>query len=94
MEEENLGELLIEFFELYGRKFDYLNTGIYPKKNYFVISLIDLVIHYYALKIQWIQYENKVLDIKRAFDNAYISLSEAVSFTQNIINHCKNYCIL
>ena len=27
-EQVNLGVLLIEFFELYGRKFNYFNTGI------------------------------------------------------------------
>jgi DNA polymerase sigma len=49
--EVNLGVLLIEFFELYGRKFNYLKTGIRIKGEGSYISKEEVIIAFCFLNL-------------------------------------------
>ncbi|KAI4467670.1 poly(a) rna polymerase [Holotrichia oblita] len=93
LEGVNLGVLLIEFFELYGRKFNYMQTGIrirdggrYINKEEMQKDMVDghrpslLCIEDPLLPSNDIGRSSYgVLQVKRAFDQAYIVLSNAVN---------------
>ncbi|MGH0133141.1 UNVERIFIED_CONTAM: hypothetical protein FKN15_061291 [Acipenser sinensis] len=89
----NIGVLLIEFFELYGRHFNYLKTGIrikdggsYVAKEEVQKSMVDGYRPSMLYIEDPLQPANDVgrssygaMQVKQAFDYAYIVLSHAVS---------------
>ncbi|XP_046898091.1 terminal nucleotidyltransferase 4B [Hypomesus transpacificus] len=89
----NMGVLLIEFFELYGRHFNYLKTGIrikdggcYVAKDEVQKSMMDGYRPSMLYIEDPLQPENDVgrssygaMQVKQAFDYAYVVLSHAVS---------------
>ncbi|XP_041125097.1 terminal nucleotidyltransferase 4B isoform X2 [Polyodon spathula] len=89
----NVGVLLIEFFELYGRHFNYLKTGIrikdggsYVAKEEVQKSMVDGYRPSMLYIEDPLQPANDVgrssygaMQVKQAFDYAYIVLSHAVS---------------
>ncbi|XP_044298862.1 terminal nucleotidyltransferase 4A isoform X2 [Varanus komodoensis] len=91
--DENLGMLLIEFFELYGRNFNYLKTGIRIKNGGAYIAkeeIMRAMTNGYRPSMLCIEDPllpgNDVgrscygaMQVKQVFDYAYIVLSHAVS---------------
>ncbi|KAM6089441.1 terminal nucleotidyltransferase 4A isoform 3-T3 [Chlamydotis macqueenii] len=91
--DENLGMLLIEFFELYGRNFNYLKTGIRIKNGGAYIAkeeIMKVMTNGYRPSMLCIEDPllpgNDVgrssygaMQVKQVFDYAYIVLSHAVS---------------
>ncbi|CAL8243311.1 unnamed protein product [Lota lota] len=89
----NIGVLLIEFFELYGRNFNYLKTGIRIKDGGCYVAKDELhknMMDGYRPSMLYIedplQPENDVgrssygaMQVKQAFDYAYVVLSHAMS---------------
>lgn len=89
----NIGVLLIEFFELYGRNFNYLKTGIrikdggcYVAKDEVQKSMMDGYRPSMLYIEDPLQPDNDVgrssygaMQVKQAFDYAYVVLSHAVS---------------
>ncbi|XP_056269046.1 terminal nucleotidyltransferase 4B isoform X3 [Pseudoliparis swirei] len=89
----NIGVLLIEFFELYGRHFNYLKTGIRIKDGGCYVAKDDVhrnTMDGYRPSMLYIedplQPDNDVgrssygaMQVKQAFDYAYVVLSHAVS---------------
>ncbi|XP_078608726.1 uncharacterized protein LOC144880461 isoform X1 [Branchiostoma floridae x Branchiostoma japonicum] len=89
----NLGVLLIEFFELYGRNFNYLQTGIRIKDGGAYITKEEMQVNMdngYRPSMLCIEdplnQGNDIgrssygaMQVKAAFDYAYITLSRAVS---------------
>ncbi|KPP79097.1 PAP-associated domain-containing protein 5-like [Scleropages formosus] len=89
----NMGVLLIEFFELYGRHFNYLKTGIrikdggsYVAKDEVQRSMLDGYRPSMLYIEDPLQPDNDVgrssygaMQVKQAFDYAYVVLSHAVS---------------
>ncbi|XP_051920278.1 terminal nucleotidyltransferase 4B isoform X2 [Hippocampus zosterae] len=88
----NFGVLLIEFFELYGRHFNYLKTGIRIKDGgcYVAKDEVQNMMDGYRPSMLYIedplQPDNDVgrssygaMQVKQAFDYAYVVLSHAVS---------------
>ncbi|KAF2881181.1 hypothetical protein ILUMI_25006 [Ignelater luminosus] len=107
LKDANLGVLLIEFLELYGRKFNYMQTGIrikdggrYINKEEMQKDMIDghrpslLCIEDPLLPSNDIGRSSYgVLQVKRAFDYAYVALSNAVS-PLNMYRDCLRQSIL
>ncbi|XP_028909821.1 terminal nucleotidyltransferase 4A isoform X2 [Ornithorhynchus anatinus] len=91
--DENLGMLLVEFFELYGRNFNYLKTGIRIKNGGAYIAkeeIMKAMTNGYRPSMLCIEDPllpgNDVgrssygaIQVKQVFDYAYIVLSHAVS---------------
>ncbi|XP_054841146.1 terminal nucleotidyltransferase 4A isoform X2 [Eublepharis macularius] len=91
--DENLGMLLIEFFELYGRNFNYLKTGIRIKNGGAYIAKEEILkAMTYGYRPSMLCIEDPLLpgndvgrssygamQVKQVFDYAYIVLSHAVS---------------
>uniref|UniRef100_A0AAX7STJ7 Terminal nucleotidyltransferase 4A n=1 Tax=Astatotilapia calliptera TaxID=8154 RepID=A0AAX7STJ7_ASTCA len=89
----NIGVLLIEFFELYGRNFNYLKTGIRIKDGGCYVAKDEVqknMLDGYRPSMLYIedplQPDNDVgrssygaMQVKQAFDYAYVVLSHAVS---------------
>lgn len=89
----NIGVLLIEFFELYGRHFNYLQTGIRIKDGGCYVAKDEVqknMMDGYRPSMLYIedplQPDNDVgrssygaMQVKQAFDYAYVVLSHAVS---------------
>ncbi|XP_034536200.1 terminal nucleotidyltransferase 4B [Notolabrus celidotus] len=89
----NIGVLLIEFFELYGRQFNYLKTGIRIKDGGCYVAKDEVqknMMDGYRPSMLYIedplQPDNDVgrssygaMQVKQAFDYAYVVLSHAVS---------------
>ncbi|KAJ8394908.1 hypothetical protein AAFF_G00040310 [Aldrovandia affinis] len=89
----NIGVLLIEFFELYGRHFNYLKTGIQIKDGGCYVAKDEVqknMLNGYRPSMLYIedplQPGNDVgrssygaMQVKQAFDYAYVVLSHAVS---------------
>ncbi|XP_071516564.1 terminal nucleotidyltransferase 4B-like [Panulirus ornatus] len=104
----NLGVLLIEFFELYGRHFNYLKTGIRIKDGGAYISKDEVqrdMPEGHRPSVLCIEdplipgndigrSSYGVLQVKQAFEYAYIVLSQAVNPLNNIINDPNSYSIL
>ncbi|XP_063863183.1 LOW QUALITY PROTEIN: terminal nucleotidyltransferase 4B-like [Scylla paramamosain] len=104
----NLGVLLIEFFELYGRHFNYLKTGIRVKDGGAYISKDEVqkdMPEGHRPSVLCIEdplipgndigrSSYGVLQVKQAFEYAYIVLSQAVNPLNNIINDPNSYSIL
>uniref|UniRef100_A0A8C4QPP4 Terminal nucleotidyltransferase 4A n=1 Tax=Eptatretus burgeri TaxID=7764 RepID=A0A8C4QPP4_EPTBU len=88
----NLGVLLIEFFELYGRHFNYLKTGIRIKDGGCYIAKDDMQKEMDGYRPSMLYIEDPLMptndvgrssygamQVKQAFDSAYLILSHAVS---------------
>ncbi|KAG5899841.1 hypothetical protein JTB14_012312 [Gonioctena quinquepunctata] len=103
----NLGVLLIEFFELYGRKFNYIKTGIrirdggkYLDKDEMQREMVDGHRPSMLCIEDPLQPSNDigrssygVLQVKRAFEFAYIVLTNVVH-PLSMHNHCAYSSIL
>lgn len=104
----NLGVLLIEFFELYGRKFNYMKTGISIKNGGRYIPKEELqreMVDGHRPSLLCIEdpltpgndigrSSYGALQVKQAFEYAYIVLSQAVSPLNNYLNDCNRQSIL
>lgn len=102
----NLGELLLDFFELYGQKFDYEKIGITIKNDGQYLPRKELPCdifngHYQLFCIEdplvWVNAVDdayRALDVKKAFNDAYTILSTNISITQHSINECADNSIL
>lgn len=91
--DNNLGVLLIEFFELYGKQFNYMRTGIRVKDGGSYVPKEDIFKQFnngYRASILCIEDPlnptNDIgkgsygaLKVKQAFEYAYLTLSEAVA---------------
>lgn len=108
-ETENLGVLLIGFFEMYGRNFDYFNTGVSLKNGGSHLSKEQIYcerVNKFGNPLLCIEHPldpnepvaiyntRRLLEIKRAFDDAYTFLTTAVSVNQSNINNCKYLSVL
>ncbi|KAI9590076.1 hypothetical protein GQX74_008244 [Glossina fuscipes] len=105
---DNLGVLLLEFFELYGRKFNYMKIGISIKNGGRYIPKEDLqrdMIDGHRPSLLCIEdpltpgndigrSSYGALQVKQAFEYAYLMLSQAVSPLNNWANDCTERSIL
>lgn len=105
---QNLGVLLMEFLDLYGRKFNYLKTGISIKNGGRYMPKEDLsrdMVDGYRPSLLTIEdpltpgndigrSSYGALQVQQAFAYAYISLLVPVSPIQNGINDCTKSSIL
>lgn len=103
-EDANLGELLIDFFELYGKKFDFEQFGItiknggeYLPRNVMpcdgdqqLFCVEDPLIHW--LNAASVTY--RAPDIKQAFHDAHSTLTTSISSSVNFTNKCSVNSIL
>ncbi|XP_066955450.1 terminal nucleotidyltransferase 4B-like isoform X3 [Macrobrachium rosenbergii] len=104
----NLGVLLIEFFELYGRHFNYLKTGIRIKDGGAYISKDEVqkdMPEGHRPSVLCIEdplipgndigrSSYGVLQVKQAFEYAYIVLTQAVNPLNTLINDPNSHSIL
>ncbi|KAK7869373.1 hypothetical protein R5R35_000681 [Gryllus longicercus] len=104
----NLGVLLIEFFELYGRKFNYMKTGIRVKNGGTYISKEEVqrdMIDGHRPSLLCIEdpltpgndigrSSYGALHVKQSFDYAYIVLSQAVNPLNQLIYDANKTSIL
>lgn len=104
----NLGVLLIEFLELYGRKFNYMKTGISIKSGGRYIPKEELqreMVDGHRPSLLCIEdpltpgndigrSSYGALQVKQAFEYAYIVLTQAVSSLNNGLNDCNRHSIL
>ncbi|XP_055314063.1 terminal nucleotidyltransferase 4B-like [Sitodiplosis mosellana] len=107
-ENANLGVLLMEFLELYGRKFNYMKTGISIKKGGRYLPKEDLqreMVDGHRPSLLCIEdpltpgndigrSSYGALHVKHAFEWAYITLTSAVTPIQNGTNDCTRSSIL
>uniref|UniRef100_A0A1L8DWN9 polynucleotide adenylyltransferase n=1 Tax=Nyssomyia neivai TaxID=330878 RepID=A0A1L8DWN9_9DIPT len=107
-EKANLGVLLLEFFELYGRKFNYMKTGISVKNGGRYIPKEELqkeMVDGHRPSLLCIEdpltagndigrSSYGALQVKQAFEYAYIVLSQAVSPLNSGLNDCARNSIL
>lgn len=102
-EDANLGSLLLEFFELYGHKFDYENTaitirngGAYLLRNMMACSEQQLFCIEDAVNpgLNACSVSYRTSDVKQAFDDAFAILSTAISSSQNSTNECARNSVL
>lgn len=102
-EEVNLGNLLLGFLELYGQKFDYEKNGItirdggkylpreqLPCETNQLFCIDDPV---YDLQ-NVCEFTHRGPEVKKAFNDAYVVLSTAVSSRENNTKDCAEYSIL
>lgn len=106
--EANLGVLLLEFFELYGRKFNYMKIGISIKNGGRYIPKEDLqreMVDGHRPSLLCIEdpltpgndigrSSYGALQVKQAFEYAYLMLSQAVSPLNNWTSDCNECSIL
>lgn len=99
----NLGELLLDFFEFYGRKFEYEKFGItlknggeYLKRDVLPCDDQQLFCVEDAVNpgINACNMTYNGSHVKQAFDKAYTTLSTAISSSQYVSNGCQNNSIL
>lgn len=107
-ENANLGVLLMEFLELYGRKFNYLKTGISIKNGGRYIPKDELqreMVDGHRPSLLCIEdpltpgndigrSSYGALQVKHAFEYAYTTLSPAVTSIQNEASNCTRHSIL
>lgn len=107
-ENANLGVLLMEFLELYGRKFNYMKTGISIKNGGRYLPKEDLqreMVDGHRSSVLCIEdpltpgndigrSSYGALQVKLAFEYAYIILGTAVSPIHNGLNDCTRHSIL
>lgn len=105
----NLGVLLLEFLELYGRKFNYLTTGISIKNGgkYVPKEILQKELNMDLLRPSILCIEDPLtpgndvgksshgaLQVKEAFEHAYIILCQAVAPNNIQLNDCNSQSIL
>lgn len=104
----NLGVLLLEFLELYGRKFNYMKTGISIKNGGRYIPKEELqreMVDGHRPSLLCIEdpltpgndigrSSYGALQVKQAFEYAYIILDQAVAQVNNWLNDCNQRSIL
>ena len=105
----NLGVLLLEFLELYGRKFNYLTTGISIKNGgrYVPKEILQKEMNADLLYPSILCIEDPLtpgndvgksshgaLQVKEAFEHAYITLCQAVAPNNTQLNDCNSQSIL
>ncbi|XP_069676096.1 terminal nucleotidyltransferase 4B-like isoform X2 [Periplaneta americana] len=104
----NLGVLLIEFFELYGRKFNYMKTGIRVKNGGTYISKEEVLrdmIDGHRPSLLCIEdpltpgndigrSSYGALQVKQTFEYAYIVLTQAVNPLNTLIYDANKHSIL
>ncbi|CRK92967.1 CLUMA_CG006593, isoform A [Clunio marinus] len=104
----NLGVLLLEFLELYGRRFNYMKTGISIKNGGRYIPKEELqrdMVDGHRPSLLCIEdpltpgndigrSSYGALQVKQAFEYAYIVLCQAVSPLNNYFNDCNRQSIL
>uniref|UniRef100_A0A2P2I1S1 polynucleotide adenylyltransferase n=1 Tax=Hirondellea gigas TaxID=1518452 RepID=A0A2P2I1S1_9CRUS len=103
----NLGVLLLEFFELYGRHFNYFKTGIRVKEGGAYISKDQLNDMYEGQRPSVLCIEDPlipgndigrssygVMHVKQAFEYAYIVLTQAVNPLNTLLNNPNRNSIL
>lgn len=104
----NLGVLLMEFLELYGRKFNYMKAGISIKNGGRYLPKEELqreMVDGHRPSLLCIEdpltpgndigrSSYGALQVKHAFEYAYIILATAVSPIQNGLNDCTRHSIL
>lgn len=104
----NLGVLLMEFLELYGRKFNYMKAGISIKNGGRYLPKEELqreMVDGHRPSLLCIEdpltpgndigrSSYGALQVKHAFEYAYIVLATAVSPIQNGLNDCTRHSIL
>lgn len=103
-ENANLGELLLGFFELYGRKFDYESIGItiendgkyLPPRKDLPCSMDNINRELFCIEdpvnhtMNICDHSYRAYDVKKAFENGFVTLSTAISSNQNSsTNECK-----
>lgn len=107
-ENANLGVLLLEFLELYGRKFNYMKTGISIKNGGRYIPKEELqrdMVDGHRPSLLCIEdpltQGNDIgrssygaLQVKQAFEYAYIVLDQAVAQVNTWLNDCNRQSIL
>lgn len=107
-ENANLGVLLLEFLELYGRKFNYMKTGISVKNDGRYIPKEELqkeMVDGHRPSLLCIEdpltpgndigrSSYGALQVKQAFEYAYIVLAQAVSPLNTGLNDCSRHSIL
>lgn len=107
-ENTNLGVLLLEFLELYGRKFNYMKTGISVKSNGRYIPKEELqreMVDGHRPSLLCIEdpltpgndigrSSYGALQVKQSFEYAYIVLTQAVSPLNTGLNDCTRCSIL
>ncbi|GAB0090026.1 Non-canonical poly(A) RNA polymerase protein Trf4-1 [Sergentomyia squamirostris] len=107
-EKANLGVLLLEFLELYGRKFNYMKTGISIKNGGRYIPKEELqkeMVDGHRPSLLCIEdpltagndigrSSYGALQVKQAFEYAYIVLTQAVSPLNTGLNDCSRHSIL
>lgn len=107
-EKANLGVLLMEFLELYGRKFNYIKTGISIKKGGQYLPKEELqreMVDGHRPSLLCIEdpltpgndigrSSYGALQVKNAFDYAYIVLTNVVTPIQSGMNDCNRSSIL
>lgn len=107
-EHANLGVLLMEFLELYGRKFNYMKTGISIKNGGRYLPKEELqreMVDGHRPSLLCIEdpltpgndigrSSYGALQVKHAFEYAYIILATAVSPIHNGLNDCTRHSIL
>ncbi|XP_055705759.1 terminal nucleotidyltransferase 4A-like isoform X2 [Phlebotomus papatasi] len=107
-EKANLGVLLLEFLELYGRKFNYMKTGISIKNGGRYIPKEELqkeMVDGHRPSLLCIEdpltagndigrSSYGALQVKQAFEYAYIVLAQAVSPLNTELNDCSRNSIL
>lgn len=107
-ENANLGVLLMEFLELYGRKFNYMKTGISIKNGGKYLPKEELqreMVDGHRPSLLCIEdpltpgndigrSSYGALHVKHAFDYAYTTLSNAVLRIENMTSDCTRHSIL
>ncbi|XP_055317715.1 non-canonical poly(A) RNA polymerase protein Trf4-1-like [Sitodiplosis mosellana] len=106
-ENPNLGELLLDFFELYGKKFDYENYGLTIRNGGQYLPRKELPCgifngHYQLFCIEdplvWVNACDdayRASDVRQAFNDAYNILSSAISAnTRTSTSECADNTIL
>lgn len=108
IENANLGVLLLEFLELYGRKFNYMKTGISIKNGGRYIPKEELqrdMVDGHRPSLLCIEdpltpgndigrSSYGALQVKQAFEYAYIILDQAVAQVNAMLNDCNRASIL
>ena len=106
-EDLNLGELLLGFLELYGRKFDYETTGISVldggkrlPRNELHCGIYNGITPLFCIQDPFKLWKNsgrsvdRGSDVKQAFNDAFAILSLAMSSVKNDTNDCSGSSIL
>lgn len=104
----NMGILLLDFLELYGRKFDYENYGItienggeLLERKYLPCGMVGGQLPLFCIKHPTSNplsntgdHTYRGLEVKQALDDAFLALSKAISSAECSTNDCAGNSIL